>query len=213
LNDLFCGKLEIWVTNPLSLEKLIAFIPKFEDSFIRTIQIIINYNFLSTTDITFLDNIDYLKKLNKLELIIYNYADDKAFDNLYFTKKDLYRANYLLLNHNPIHINLDFYLESKNHNVFLNKKVCIDIKGNIKNFLSFNKSFGNINVDSLADVIQSNDFQQLWFVNNDKIEQIRHSPFKYCFPILEEPILDNKSSLYNITSLDYYPWDTEANSR
>lgn len=65
----------------------------------------------------------------------------------------------------------------------------------------------------MADVIQSNDFQQLWFVNNDKIEQIRHSPFKYCFPILEEPILDNKSSLYNITSLDYYPWDTEANSR
>lgn len=213
LNDLFCGKLEIWVTKQLSLKKLIAIIAKFEDSFIRTIQIIINYNFLSAQDIIFLDNIDYLKKLDKLELIIYNYTNNKASDNLHFTKDDLYHANYLSLNNNPIHINLDFYLESKKHNVFLNKKVCIDTKGNIKNFLSFNKSFGNINDDSLADVIQSNDFQKLWFVNNDKIEQIRHSPFKYCFPILEEPILDNKSSLYNITSLDSYPWDTEANSR
>lgn len=212
LSDLYCGKVEIWVKNQMSLERLVDLIAEFDDSFIRTIQIIINYNSLSEQDLKFIDNSDPIKKLSKLELIIYKSKNEKIFENMYFTKEDLSNSNYLSLSNNiSIHINLDFYLESISHNVFLNKKVCVDGKGNVKNFISFNKVFGNINSDLLADIIKNTDFQHLWFINNDRISQIKHSPFKYCFPILDEPIFDNRTSLYNIPSSDLYPWDIEVN--
>lgn len=212
LSNLYCGKVEIWIKNQISLERLINLIAEFEDSFIRTIQIIINYNSLSEQDLKFIDNSEPIKKLSKLELIIYKSKNEKIFENMYFTKEDFSNSNYLSLSNNiSIHINLDFYLESISHNVFLNKKVCVDGKGNVKNFISFNKVFGNINSDLLADIIKNTDFQHLWFINNDRISQIKHSPFKYCFPILDEPIFDNRTSLYNIPSSDLYPWDIEVN--
>lgn len=209
LNDLFCGKLEIWVKNRISLENLVNLIAEFEESFLRTIQIIINFNNLSDLDIRFLENSNIIEKVHKLEIIIFNSEIEKVLENRYFIKEDLSNINYLSPYNNLIHINLNFYLESINHNVFLNKKVCIDGIGNIKNFLSFEKSFGNVNKDLLADVVNTSDFQKLWFVNNDKIIQIKNSPFRYCFPILDEPVLDNKTLLYNIPLLDSYPWDAE----
>ncbi|WP_312752004.1 hypothetical protein [Epilithonimonas hominis] len=210
LNDLYCGKVEIWVKDKIFLERLVNLVADFEDSFIRTIQIIINYKSLSQQDVQFIEDSEILKKLRKVELIIYNSDVEKTSDNFYFTKEDFSNSNYLTSATNSLlHINLDFYLESLNHNVFLNKKVCIDGSGNIKNFLSFNESFGNVNNDLLADIVKTSDFQKLWFVNNDKINQIKHSPFKYCFPILDEPVYDSKTFLYNITLSDCYPWNTE----
>ncbi|MDN3692146.1 hypothetical protein QWZ06_07665 [Chryseobacterium tructae] len=208
LNDLFCGKVEIWVKDKMELEKLVSIVKKFENSFMRTIQIVLNHHLLSDADIAFIDQ--GWKDLNKTELIIYNHTISKSERNFYFSQDDLSLSNYISQSQNPIYMNLHFYLESLEHNVFLNKKVCIDKKGMIKNFISFEKSFGNVNTDRLSDIVESADFQKLWFVNNDYINQIKHSALRYCFPITDELSLDSTAEFYNIPEQDSYPWNIKA---
>jgi SPASM domain peptide maturase of grasp-with-spasm system len=83
-------------------------------------------------------------------------------------------------------INLPFFCESMFFNPYYNRKVGIDHEGNIKNCTSHEKSFGNINSHLLSDVIHTEEFRKLWFVNNDKIEGLKDSPLRYFQMITHE---------------------------
>jgi hypothetical protein len=83
------------------------------------------------------------------------------------------------LNHNKYIINTEFFKESQKYNPFYNRKVCISEKGLIKNCLRLSKSFGLIGSNTIADVINKSDFQELWHYNNDKDEKLKHSAFRY----------------------------------
>lgn len=66
-------------------------------------------------------------------------------------------------------LNIRAFTEAYNYNLGLNRKVCINHKGEIKNYLSHSTTFGLIQKNVLLDVIQSVAFQDLWSVTKDKI--------------------------------------------
>lgn len=74
---------------------------------------------------------------------------------------------------------LAFYTEAQSHNPGLNKKVCIDPEGNIKNYFTHAKSFGNISKDAVSSVIQQAGFQEKWHLGNDKLEKCKACQFRY----------------------------------
>jgi SPASM domain peptide maturase of grasp-with-spasm system len=75
--------------------------------------------------------------------------------------------------------NLSFFTEAQAHNTCLNRKLCIDAGGNIKNCPAMSRSFGNIKDTTLKEAIEKEGFKDLWFINKDKIDVCRDCEFRY----------------------------------
>ena len=78
------------------------------------------------------------------------------------------------------YINTEFFTESQNFNTGLNRKLCIDIDGNLKNHILHKTVFGNIGKDKPATIIDSASFQKQWKIKNDNIEICRVCLYLYC---------------------------------
>ena len=75
--------------------------------------------------------------------------------------------------------NLPFFSEAQTYNTCLNRKLCIDAEGNIKNCPTMTRSFGNIKDKSLQEVIEISGFKDLWTINKDSIDVCKDCEFRY----------------------------------
>lgn len=73
----------------------------------------------------------------------------------------------------------DHFIEANSFNSCLNKKISIDVNGNIKNCPSLTKTYGNIKNDSLEDSLNQHAFQKLWNINKDQIQVCKDCEFRY----------------------------------
>jgi SPASM domain peptide maturase of grasp-with-spasm system len=84
-----------------------------------------------------------------------------------------------------------FYFESISYNSCLNRKISIDIHGNIKNCPSMKESFGKINDTSLMAVVNNPLFKKTWNISKDQISVCKDCEFRYvcmdCRAYLETP--------------------------
>lgn len=82
---------------------------------------------------------------------------------------------------NPAYFSTDLTAisESNNFNSCLNRKLGIDIKGNIKNCPSMPETFGNINNTPLAEAINKQGFKKYWDITKDKIHVCKDCEFRY----------------------------------
>lgn len=100
-------------------------------------------------------NIEYVK-------VEYNYI---KFSN------NNYNKNYIL--------DMYYFMLSHCYNPYYFKRLCVDEDGNIKNCLKSNKSFGNIGIDNLLEIIHQEDFRELWNVTPDRIIDIKDNAMRY----------------------------------
>jgi radical SAM protein with 4Fe4S-binding SPASM domain len=109
-----------------------------------------------------------------------NEIEEKFHCKLIYISKSL-KNNYCdtVINPKLFTINIDFFTEAQKHNTCLNRKVCIDIKGCIKNYLLSDKIYGNIRTDKISDVVNSPIFQYIWYINKDKISVCKDCEFRY----------------------------------
>jgi SPASM domain peptide maturase of grasp-with-spasm system len=75
--------------------------------------------------------------------------------------------------------NNDFFFESNNFNTCLNRKVCVDGMGNIKNCPSFSQSFGNIKNSTLQQAMEHPDFKKMWSITKDQIDVCKDCEFRH----------------------------------
>ena len=111
-------------------------------------------------------DIEYERKDNSDITIKYssksiNYKDCGNVENKYFT------------------INLPFFTEAQHHNTCLNRKICIDANGEIKNCPAMTKSYGNIRDITLKEAINKPGFKDLWFICKDQIDVCKDCEFRY----------------------------------
>lgn len=76
-------------------------------------------------------------------------------------------------------INLPFFTEAQYHNTCLNRKICIDANGEIKNCPAMTKSYGNIHDITLKEAIEKPGFKDLWFICKDQIDVCKDCEFRY----------------------------------
>ena len=83
------------------------------------------------------------------------------------------------------------FYESQCHNTCLNRKVCIDAEGNIKNCPAMAKSYGNIRDTTLEEAINKPGFKDLWFICKDQIDVCKDCEFRYmctdCRAFIKDP--------------------------
>ena len=88
-------------------------------------------------------------------------------------------------------VNTKLYTESLHHNSCLNRKISIDVDGNIKNCPSLSQNFGNIKDTSLSAALRHPEFKKYWSIAKDEITTCKDCEFRYictdCRAYLENP--------------------------
>jgi len=83
------------------------------------------------------------------------------------------------------------FFEAKSFNGCLNRKISVDVFGNIKNCPSMKDSYGNIRDTSLLEAVHAAGFREKWSISKDHISICRDCEFRYacsdCRAYLENP--------------------------
>lgn len=102
-----------------------------------------------------------------------------------------FTANCGTVNTKYFAINLPFFTEAQHHNTCLNRKICIDENGDIKNCPAMKKSYGNIRDTTLGEAINKPGFKDLWYVCKDQIDVCKDCEFRYmctdCRAFIKDP--------------------------
>lgn len=110
-------------------------------------------------------------------------------------------------------INIELYTESLNHNTCLNRKISIDIDGNIKNCPSMAQNFGNIKNTTLEEALSHPDFKKYWNVTKDHIEVCKDCEFRHictdCRAYTERTHFSNDLDLSKPLKCGYNPYTNE----
>lgn len=111
--------------------------------------------------------------------------------------------------------NLSLFTEAQLHNTCLNRKIAIDVDGNIKNCPSMPHSYGNIKDTTLQEALEHPDFKKYWNINKDQIEVCKDCEFRYictdCRAYIEDPHNLYSKPLkcgYNPYTCEWEEWST-----
>src|SRR5690606_3566602 len=107
-----------------------------------------------------------------------------------------------------LYINIKNYTEAIHYNSCLNRKVSLDIYGNIKNCPSQRESFGNIKNTSIRDAIKNQKFQSLWKVKKDDIKICQVCEYRYICTDCRIFIQDENDQLSKPSKCTYDPYTT-----
>lgn len=155
----------------------------FDDTSIQSVEIISQYSDRISESII----ADISLKFERLtSLFLFNcppkmnMRSKKKYCEVTFSQKKYSNFSFCGgISSNHFQTNLPKFLEAKNHNSCLNKKMAIDINGNIKNCPAMPESFGNIKDITLHEAFQDKNFKQYWDVTKDKIAVCKDCEFRY----------------------------------
>jgi SPASM domain peptide maturase of grasp-with-spasm system len=109
----------------------------------------------------------------------------------YTTETILSSKNCGIIRDKHMIVNLHLFTEAQRHNTCLNRKIAIDVEGNIKNCPSMPHSYGNIKDTTLKEALEHPDFKKYWYIHKDQIEVCKDCEFRYictdCRAYLEDP--------------------------
>ncbi len=103
-------------------------------------------------------------------------------------------------------MNKDAYLESLNYNLYFNRRIYINNLGNVKPSYTQNKFYGNIENESIEDIILKDGFQDLWKITKDQIEVCKDCEYRYMCPDNRVPIKLKNKRYYHKTVCNYSPY-------
>lgn len=190
-----------------------------EDSKFKSIEIITKYYH----GITRQDVKEFLSRNLRVTLIVFYsaptlevYYGEKLNGNFVFLKEQIFDSNHCGQIHwNYFNVNIKLFTEAQHHNTCLNRKISIDVNGEIKNCPSMSKSFGNIKDTTLAEAIEKPGFKDLWDINKDKIHVCKDCEFRYictdCRAYIENPEDIYSKPLkcgYNPYTAEWEEWST-----
>jgi SPASM domain peptide maturase of grasp-with-spasm system len=81
----------------------------------------------------------------------------------------------------PAHFRTDIgiFTESQSFNSCLNRKISVDVNGEIRNCPSHPVSYGNISNTMLSDVIARQEFTRIWQISKDEVKVCKDCEFRY----------------------------------
>ena len=183
LDKLNCKAIELRFYTEKSFNVLCDILNHFEDTRLQHILLIVRFsNELKNDDLEYI--ISKYKKVVSIVVHSSNQAFPVDVENKDFaithTKQIINSASHCgLIQTNYFSPNMDTFFESIKHNSCLNKKISIDINGDIKNCPSMQKSYGNIENSTLEEAINKNDFKKYWNITKDQIEVCKDCEFRY----------------------------------
>lgn len=103
-------------------------------------------------------------------------------------------------------INIETFSEASFYNSCLNKKISIDVNGNIRNCPSMGTSFGSINTTRLSDVLLNEDFISPWSIKKDVISVCQDCEFRYICTDCRAYVKDTSNPYSKPLKCNYDPY-------
>jgi SPASM domain peptide maturase of grasp-with-spasm system len=207
VNTLGFTQVVIVTHQSIVIDTLKEVIDLLSESKIQIIDLITKYDSEIVTHILELHNMS--PRLRKT--IFFDSLNNTNDNYIEFTSKNL---NNILTKRvkdtNDLIINQDAYFESLKHNLFFNRKVYISDNGDIKHYFNENEFYGNIKNCTIQSIVNSNDFQNLWNITKEDIEECKNCEFRYLCPDNRIPLIIN-NKYFHETLCKYNPkeakWD------
>ncbi len=220
ITSLGCRHLQIRCFSVKKIEYLVKILYVFFESRIASIELIVKWDgMLGEKDI-----IELFESSQRLfTLIIHSCKDNavlessrKKYGNIQLTKQVIDSSSHCgIISQDLFSINNGTYFESVNYNSCLNRKISIDVNGDLKNCPSMMQSFGNINEVSIQEALGKQDFKKYWHIKKDDIEVCKKCEFKYictdCRAYIENPKDIYSKPLkcgYNPQTCEWEEWST-----
>lgn len=184
LDELLCKHLEIRFFKYVKSTDLYEIIAKTDNKSFQSIDIIMPYN----KDFSLFDLNEILDKFKRItSIVIYNSPNiitNKGIENcdnhIFFIKNEIEdKTNCGVIKTSSFSMNLSSFCEAQEFNTCLNRKLCIDTDGNVKNCPSINKCYGKIENIALKDIINKKEFQSYWHISKDQIEVCNLCEYRY----------------------------------
>lgn len=154
-------------------------------------------------------SLDSIINNSRISKILFYNSDSNGYSlknhiDIYFTT-DSYSDIAEVISPELFQTNITSFCEAKNYNVGLHKKVAIDGFGNIKNYLTHEKIFGNVKTGEIADIICSEEYLEKCKIKNDQIFQCMDCKYRYCCTSNSDIYISN--GIYYKT--EYCMYDTQ----
>jgi len=184
LEDLGCENVQLYFPEFKDLKTISNILLLFDNSIVQYIELITNYNINYSNFEKLAELFSNNNRLFKLHLA--NAPESKKiFVDVFHIKYVAFSIDEFNFTQcgeiHPLYFknNLSFFTESQKHNICLNRKICIDENGEIKNCPVMTKSYGNVENMKLEDVIKNKDFQTLWHINKEKVDVCKDCEFRH----------------------------------
>ena len=182
LNSIACFHLQFRIFSEASLPLLEKLLDLSDGTSIRSIQLMFTYD--SVINDRLPAWFERYWKLVKVEL--FGSPENRSIPLKGNLALLIYHANKVLAPENCGVVSTDYFsiemkhfTESQHHNTCLNRKICIDAEGNIKNCPAMAKSYGNIKDTTLEEAINKPGFKDLWYICKDQIDVCKDCEFRH----------------------------------
>ena len=191
LDNLNCKAVNVIIENS-DYNKIKSILDILQKTSIYRFELHINKIDYSTLD----ELIDLFNKYNRIQnVFIFNSAKSQVIIqksyNIYIMREKYSHSSCGNISHHNFSINIPFFTEAQKHNTCLNRKISVDVNGDIKNCPSMKKSYGNIKNTNLKEAIEKPGFKDLWYINKDKIDVCKDCEFRYmctdCRAFIKDP--------------------------
>lgn len=213
LNTVGCQHIQLRIFSKQGVAQIITFLEAFSNSRARSMELVMQYH-------PDLDNeADRLTVLNAnhrlLSVIVassphgqlHRYTD-KGDASFLFTPIAIDTSDCCgFVDYRQFAVNVDLFMESKTKNNCLNKKLGIDVNGNIKNCPAMTTSFGHVqDLTSITELVQKQSFQSQWQVTKDEIDECKDCEFRYMCHDCRVFTTNKKSQLTKPAKCKYDPY-------
>lgn len=201
LEELQCQHIQIRHYSEIKIEEIEQTMSLLDKSYIAFVEWVIPFTKSFDEDNSFFELRELTKKYPRIFTVtFYNYSKTGTifqsllgFGNIYSTTQNIH--SHLCcgnINENLFHINIRTFTESKKFNTCLNRKLGIDINGEIKNCPSMQVSYGNIANASIVNTINTAEFKEIWHIDKEDISVCKSCEFRHictdCRAFIENPI-------------------------
>lgn len=195
LEGLGCKDVQLRFFSPIPLDDLEAYLSCFERSSIKSIELLLPYS----REID--EKVESVLSLNLrvTSFVFWGAPESKTlthgkdfFSKIAYTKEKLDSSLHCgRISSTVFSLNIESFTEAVNYNSCLNRKLGIDVHGNIKNCPSQSSSYGNVAYSDVKEIVMSDLFRGVWGLKKDSVEKCRDCEFRYicsdCRVYVEDP--------------------------
>lgn len=184
LSTLNCEAVQVRIWGDVNINVLKNISKQISESAISHSEFIFRYsNIMEEKEL--LELVRSNKRIRKI--VVFNSLKEKTIFNrktnlgiISYVKNNLVDNSCCgVVNEKYFSLNIQHFSESQKFNSCLNKKISIDVNGEIKNCPSMPVSYGNIRTQTLSKVVGVKDFTRYWSINKDQIEICKDCEFRY----------------------------------
>ena len=182
LSGLGCAAVQFRFYDHIALDALRRLLDHVKGSRLTAVELILPYYPALT-----IENIEsFLAAHSEVSSFIVHSASrdelitTKDFLPVYFTRQVVSDHTHCgIIDKGYFSVNLPAFAEAQQFNSCLNRKISIDVNGNIKNCPSMQQSFGNIAEVLLSDVVNLPAFRSVWYLHKNQVAVCRDCEFRY----------------------------------